>query len=164
MKLYEQQIDANGGKVKLDVKRLSHFVTVDIIGKIVFSMEVDCFHNQNDPFLRNIFKLNTIPILHIVLMLLVPQSVLGWLKIKTFNSKAINYFAHLTETLIERRKENPENRYQDFLQLLIESEADTTNLTEGEWDKQQKRLTKEGMEKFYYLFKSFTQRESIDEI
>lgn len=148
IELYEQQIrQANPAKkVKLNVKRLSYFFTVDVIGKIVFSMDVNCFQNQQNPFLRNIFKLNQFSFISI-LITLAPKFVIRWLNLKPFRMESINYFAQLTQTLIEERN-HLEIKYQDFLQLLIDSKV------EGDLDSQAKRLTLEeivGQAMFFFL-------------
>ena len=147
--LYEQQVNAKGGKAKLNVKRMSYFVTVDIIGKLVFSMDVDCFRNQQTPFLQNVFLLNSFSLMSVLVMSVVPKFVIQSLNLTPVRLKSVNYFADLTKSLINERKKHPETRYEDFLQLLVESEADTTDGLDQDWEKQPNKLTTEGKwEKF----------------
>ena len=53
-----------------------------------------------------------------------PDFVARFFQLSSFRKDTIQYFADLTLKLIEQRKKDPDLQYNDFIELLLKSEAE----------------------------------------
>lgn len=118
------QTDKNS---RVDVIRLMRSFSLDIISNVVFSMENNSW--KNDDFAKRVSKLFTIRKWVIMFFFFMPRSLVRFLKLSFLNQEAIAYFSKMTLNIIEERKKNKDIVYNDFIELLLKSEA------EGEVDK-----------------------------
>ena len=53
-----------------------------------------------------------------------PKAIIRFLKLTSLNEETISYFSKLALSLIEERKNNKDEIYNDFIELLLKSESE----------------------------------------
>ncbi|XP_054161126.1 cytochrome P450 3A30-like [Oppia nitens] len=109
----------------VDIREMFVNQGIDLIGSAMFSLDQDSFSRQqsavqtNDftPLIKRIFFPSKFRILAIFVL---PKFLLQFLDICNIMSKqALNDFADLTVRQITKRKQSPDDVYEDFLQSLL---------------------------------------------
>lgn len=119
----------------VNVKDMAKWFAIDVIANVVFASELNSLHQSNDPFLLNLTKMLQPNPFAFLLGSLLPGFVMRTLKVSFFNDQAAHYFARRAEQLIERRKEQPDVKYDDFLQMLLEVEQEEGDQSSSEKNK-----------------------------
>jgi cytochrome P450 family 3 subfamily A len=134
-----------GQTAKMDVKQLCNFVNIDIIANVVFSMHLQSETSRDQPFFQRVLDMNRFSLRQVLTMLLVPRSLYSVFHITAFKTDSMNYFAKMTENLMNERRQNPQVKYNDFLQLLMDAECSDYADVNGNFDdaSNKKRLNSE---------------------
>lgn len=118
----EELINAKKGN-EINIKKVSKSFALDIIGNVVFSLETNSF--KNDDFSRKVTQLFAPKSNFLVLFLfIIPKFVLRFLKTSSLKLETVEYFSDFTLKLIEERKNNKDVVYNDFIEMLLKSEAE----------------------------------------
>lgn len=116
----QELINAGQGG-NIECKKLMRSFSLDIIANVVFSIKSNCY--KDDDFSQRVVSLFSPRIPLAILSFVLPSFVSEFFDISLFDSKTVQYFAKLTLGLMEERKKGTE-QYNDFLYLLLKSEAD----------------------------------------
>lgn len=116
----QELIDAQKGG-NIECKKIMRSFSLDIIANVVFSLKTHCY--KDDDFSQRVVSLFSPRIPLAILSFVLPSFISEFFDISLFDSKTVQYFAKLTIGLIEERKKGTE-QYNDFLYLLLKSEAD----------------------------------------
>jgi cytochrome P450 len=112
---------AEGKEDQIAFKELSKGYALDTIAKFVFAMEINSFKQKDDIFVKMVMKLTRFNILPVLLVQILPKFVGDRLGDRVFDSQACDYFFRLTSKIVKERRENPDVKYKDFIELLLES-------------------------------------------
>ncbi|UYV82548.1 CYP3A4 [Cordylochernes scorpioides] len=117
-------------KKPYNVKRIFGAFTMDVIATTAFGTKLDSHHDPDNPFVKHAQKVfNQEFNIAVILLFLFPR--LFKLFGKTIFDKAVmDFFRGLTERLIKERKENPEVKRYDLLQMMLD-ELDDEDLPNG---------------------------------
>lgn len=100
---------------------------MDAILKYVFSIEVDSFRQRSEPIVENMWKLVTLPPIPFTLAVILPKWLSGILNPWMVDNKAAEFYSKMSFNIIQQRKANPQVKYNDFLDFLLESSFDLTD-------------------------------------
>ena len=111
-----------GKQDEIDAKDLLKGYALDVIAKFVFAIELNSAKDQNHPLVVAVRKLLTFNSnWKFLLFTILPTKVLEILDIQLLNVESLEYVGNLCEFLVKQRRENKDTKYNDFLDLLIES-------------------------------------------
>lgn len=110
-----------GKACQISVKHLTKAFSMDSISKYVFAMDIDSFKQRSDPYVKYMWRLINIPPTPFLLSLLLPKWLSGWLKGWMTDLEACNFFSKLNLEIIKERRANPQLKYDDHLDLLLEN-------------------------------------------
>lgn len=113
------------------------FFAVDAIARVVFAFDVNSF--KKNEFFKKVVTLTKINSLAFLLGSILPHFLLKVSRLSFFNTKSINYFSQIALEIIDIRRKQPELKYDDFLQLLMEAEAN------GQDNPEWRQLDREGV-------------------
>jgi len=123
-------------KTELEFRDVSSRFTMDVIANAAFGVDSKVFEDSDAPFaemgkrVQNQFK-SPFAFLKLIIAVFAPKLV-NLLRISFFDQKAFGFFANVIKSSKESRK-NSGKRREDFLQLLIDTQAG--ELTAEEDDK-----------------------------
>jgi len=117
----EELIDSKQAD-KVDAKKLMKSFALDTIGNVVFSLKTNSF--KNDGFAQKVMDLFRPRKWVILFVSVMPKTISWFLKLTNLKDEIVQYFADLTLSLIEERKKNKEIIYNDFIEMLLKSEAE----------------------------------------
>ena len=155
-------IDSKKAQDGVDTKKLMKSFSLDIIGSVVFSLKTNSWHD--DDFSRRVMDLFKIRRVILSLFFMLPKFLVRFLQLSFMKKETIEYFSKLTLTLIEERKKNKglfyrlkvfafsnlirsfrvaDVAYNDFIELLLKSEADEVGKNFDDQGHINKKLTRE---------------------
>lgn len=109
---------------KVEFKDFAKGYALDVIAKFVFAIEINTYKAQDSAFVSNAFKLVKVRQLPFLLVQLLPESISKHFAESILDKKASNFFTEITKQIIQDRLKNPEVKYKDFVDLLLESSDD----------------------------------------
>ena len=124
-------IDDRIGK-EFDCKHLFGCLTLDIIAKTAFAIDINAFTDENNPFLKHARKVFEIPVWRAVTLVLMPKFLRKLFKLNYMDSSSIDYLSSLAYYLMSIRKNKTQdetNEYADFMQLMMHAESLTDEET-----------------------------------
>lgn len=121
LKNIDELIDAKKNE-NVEVKKLMRSFALDIIGNVVFSLKTNAY--KDDDFSIRVTGLFAQNLPNAILSFVLPGFISKFFDLSLFDSKTVEYFAALTLSLIEERKKNKNVVYNDFIELLLKSEAE----------------------------------------
>jgi cytochrome P450 family 6 len=133
-----QALVNRGENRHVDGKAMAKWFSIDVIAHVVYASQLDSFKQGNDPFMKHLVQLLEPNPSGFVLGSILPPFLMKAFRVSFFNAKGTSFFVQKAEQLIEARKRQPEVKYNDFLQLLMEAEEESQQKEPG-----QKRLDRE---------------------
>jgi len=130
-------------KGKLNLKEEMSVVTMAIIAKCAFGMNLDNLGKEDDPFMKNAKKIfgapqNKKPA--IMLRFLMPSFIIGQLAPYFFDISIWNFFIDIMENMLERRSKTTE-KFHDFPESTAEAITNQTKNENGKtvpaWNKEE---------------------------
>nr|WPM94893.1 cytochrome p450 4726A1 [Polyphagotarsonemus latus] len=121
-----QRIEHDQGN-KVEMKKLCKSFALDVIANVVFSLETHS--HKDDKFSQKTIKLLRINKKEFFIKIFLPRFISNLKPVKFLNQESIDYFVKLSSSLIEERKENKNIFYNDFIELLLKSEAEAEEVT-----------------------------------
>ena len=118
-----------GGEV--EVRRLMKCLTLDILCRICFSASIDSYNQPDSKMvyhMLNAFKMSKLKLI----LLKLPAKFQNWLDISLINQTSSTWFGNFIKCLIQERKSHLEHKYNDFLQMLLNSEVSEELLAQQE--------------------------------
>nr|XP_027194144.1 cytochrome P450 3A8-like [Dermatophagoides pteronyssinus] len=109
--------------------------TMDVISKCAFATDTDAHNEQENTFVVNARKLLEFDLIKAFLRVLAPKflrKILEKLQIKYFQSPARDFFLNICFGLIHQRKQNPNIKYNDMLELMIKAKHGEEKLTDDD--------------------------------
>lgn len=124
--------DINSGKTEFDVKTLFGNLTMDVIARCAFALDVKDKETNSDlnKFATMAKRFLTFPPFKIFLAILIPRFLTKVrAAVQLFDKEATDFLMNVASTVIEKRKENSakgqdERSYTDFIQLMMEAAQD----------------------------------------
>jgi len=118
----------SGDSQHVDIKKLMKAFSLDMIGHVVFSLKTNAY-KEDDLFAKKVTELFKVRRFFIVpLLFFMPKFMLRALKITFIREDTVEYFSKMTLGLIEERKKNKDKKYNDFIDLLLKSEAEESKI------------------------------------
>jgi len=111
------------GNAEMDMKEKCGSYTMNVIASCCFGYKMDS-QNPNDPFLEYAKQVFAQSFNIKVLFALMMPTVFEFFEISVFPVKAFNYFEKVVNQVIGMRKDDEQNRRNDFLDLLLDAEKD----------------------------------------
>lgn len=126
---FGKRTEING---EMDVKNIFAGFTMEVIGKCAFATSTNTLENPDHPFLINGKKFFNVNLLKAQAALVLPTSINTMLGITDlFDHDAHEYFIDLCQKIIRDRQNNKvNNKFNDFLQLLIDAKNTGENYRE----------------------------------
>ncbi|CAG2107875.1 unnamed protein product [Medioppia subpectinata] len=113
----------------VNIKDLFGNFTMDVIASCAFATKTDTHNDPLNPFVTNARKIFNVELKKALPSLLLPTFVLKLLKIRSIhNEKANEFFFDTTRHILNKRRnaDNSSDKYNDFLQLLINANNSET--------------------------------------
>ena len=108
---------------EINAKDVFQNLTLDVIASSIFSTKLDTQNELDNPFVvnaRNYYNYSTVKS---ILLYSMPGWLLKSLNIKSqSDDKGYEYFVRTARHLISERKANPDKRYNDMMELLMNAE------------------------------------------
>ena len=118
----------NGKEINL-VKVYGNF-SMSVIAKCAFATQINVKLGDKDPFVKNGHWLAEMSLMKLAALQLLPKFVLKFLNLKTiYSEKASQFFFDLTRLIIAKRR-NTEDKFDDFIQLMINAEKNLKDAKE----------------------------------
>ena len=138
---------------EVEVKRVMKCLTMDLLCRMCFSAETDSFNQQDNKMVYHMSRSCDVKRLKL-LVLLLPITLQRWLDVSLLNESSSTWLAGFLKQLIAERKKNPDQKFKDLLQMLLDIETpeevvnnDGIDLKDGESafkeDEKQKYQSKE---------------------
>lgn len=130
--LAEQMYKESQASGEIDVKDVMSRFTMDVIATVAFGLEADSIRNPDSTIAANAKQLTKRPTAITIVRFLIMASAPDWVNRLISNegafldNEATQYFTRITKESIRRRNEHPEERRNDFLQLLLDTRRDDT--------------------------------------
>ncbi|KAK7485919.1 hypothetical protein BaRGS_00022785 [Batillaria attramentaria] len=120
---------ASGEMVEL--KQLCGEFSMDVIAAAAFGINVDSLHNPDEPFVKHALTFENPSGFAVFIMVVCPCLLKFFFKIGlgTFPKAAQDFFLGITDAAFKERQQD-ENAYNDFLQLLIEAQKEGESQTQ----------------------------------
>ncbi|CAG2183055.1 unnamed protein product, partial [Oppiella nova] len=101
--------------------------TMDVISTCAFATKTNTYKDPNDPFVLNAQKVFQTSVKRLLPLLLFPRFVLKLLNITHGAEESVNeFFFNITRRIMKERK-NSHKKYNDFIELLMNAQKDSTN-------------------------------------
>ena len=108
---------------EINAKDIFGNLTLDVIASSAFATKLDTQNELDNPFVVNARKAFTRSIARIFLLIAFPNWLLKLINVENVaNVSACDFFFKTTKHLISDRKRNPNKRYNDMIELLINAE------------------------------------------
>ena len=117
----------SGKAESIQMLQLTKAFAMDSILKYVFSIEVDSMKQWSEPLVSNMWKLIHFPSLPLTLSVMLPVWMSGLLTPWMSDRRAGQFYTQMSLNIIKQRRANPQVRYNDFLDILIEGENDLSD-------------------------------------
>jgi len=121
----------SGKSQHVDILKLTRAFSLDIIAHMVFSLKTNTFKEGNSTFIKNVnslFKPKRLFTFLGINMTIMPKSLIRALKLTTINEHSLEYFSKLTLKLIDERKKSKEDKFNDFIELLLKSQTEENKI------------------------------------
>lgn len=140
----KKNIATKGGQStgEIEMKEFFGRFTMDVIATTAFGVQSDSFKDQEAEFVKMIAKFSdiTLPnrILIFMVILLTPW-LAKFLPLSFFNMTSINFLGEVVKAAKKQRQDNTDKRRNDFLQLMLDAEAnEEPSQEDGDCKKQTK--------------------------
>ncbi|CAG2175248.1 unnamed protein product, partial [Oppiella nova] len=112
---------------EIDIKPMYGKYTMDVISTCAFATKTNTYKDPNDPFVLNAQKVFQTSVKRLLPLLLFPKFVLKLLNITHAAEESVNeFFFNITRRIMKERK-NSHKKYNDFIELLMNAQKDSTN-------------------------------------
>lgn len=109
--------------------------TMDVIAKCAFATETNAHHDKDNQFVKNarsIFELNIVAGLSRFLLPQWLQDFLRNIRAPFFRNDSSRFFNDISYHLIRQRRNNPDLKFDDMLQLMVKAEHKTGQFSDEE--------------------------------
>ena len=114
-------ISVNGNEV--DLKWLFGSYTMNVIAKCAFATDTNALEDRNNPFVVWAHKVVNVPLWRQIIFLLMPGPLLDYLNFTIAVPGGFEFFKDVAQHVLNERKSDPNsNKYNDFLQLMVDAE------------------------------------------
>lgn len=114
-----------------DPKHFWSCYNIDLIAKCCFASQLNAFTDKDSTLLRNFIEFFKGNILKVLAIMTLPEWVSKLFKLGIFPAKNLEFFRDITLHIIENRK-NQDQKFNDFLQILVDHKADELSSKEAE--------------------------------
>lgn len=114
----------------IDAKHFFGAFSLDVIAGLAFGLKINSQNNPDISFIKNtkaLLTFKTLTKLKVLLSGLIPltRPIFQYFDLGFFDSQTCNYFENYIDAMLHKRKDQPLNeKSMDFLQLLLNAEAD----------------------------------------
>ena len=136
--LADQMFKESQAAGEINTKEVIARYTMDTIASVAFGLNADSIRNPESPIAKKAIDLRKPPsmfkILVFMALFFLPRFIKKRLSLTAvmLNNDAVNFFVNISKRTIKEREEHPEQRRNDYLQLLLDSRND---------DSQKRKLT-----------------------
>ncbi|CAG2175258.1 unnamed protein product [Oppiella nova] len=139
------EMNANDKK-EVDMKLMYGNLTMDVISTCAFATKTNSYKDPNSPFIKNAHKSLNPKSYRLVLSIMLPKFVMKLINMKhAIEETCCEFFFKLTRLIINERK-NSNQKYNDFIDLLLNAEKDKPNEVSDEFDSNESHHVNEGKE------------------
>ena len=107
----------------IDAKHLFGCYSLDVIAKCCFALDTSAHDDPDNSFVKHAETFFGFSAIRIIKFLLVPKMFKNYFTMTLNPKEDIEFFSALTSEMIKRRKQDPKNKMDDFLQLMIEAKS-----------------------------------------
>lgn len=120
-----------GKQDEVDVKKFAKGFSLDVVAKFVFAFDLNSAADNDHPFIFNARNLTNFKIWKMILFNILPAKVIETFDLQILSADSVDYMGELIRTLTKQRRQNPDIRYNDFLDLIVHRiDENNLNVTE----------------------------------